>query len=96
MKNEILPEIEKLKKNTNEINYNKLNLFVKRLEKLGIRIDLIGNFPWVYLNKVNDKTVKEKFKSEYGFTITFLPHKNGQELEFTDIREIFKTIRKYL
>lgn len=63
--------------------------FVKRLDRLGIKVELQGNFPWLYLYKINGKLVKEKHFSEYGFTV-FL-----QDTP-TDIGLIFKTIRKYL
>ena len=51
-----------------------------------------------YKNKkifiVSDK-IKENFKGNHGFTIAFLPIRKDQELNFTDIGEIFKIIRKY-
>jgi hypothetical protein len=73
----------------------KLDIFVERLKKNGIRLELTSNFPWIYLNKINDKLVKEKFRAEHGFTIAFHPIRIGQELQFTDLKEIFKIIRKY-
>lgn len=73
----------------------KVTIFVNRLQKIGIKIELVGNFPWIYLDKVNDKKVTEKFQAKHGFTIAFLPIRKGQELKFTDIAEIFKIIYKY-
>ena len=32
---------------------NEINIFVERLKKIGIQIELVGNVPWIYLNKVN-------------------------------------------
>jgi hypothetical protein len=55
---------------------------------------LFGNAPWIYLDKVNGKKVKERFCANHGFTIAFRPLKD-EKMELTDIREIFKTIRKY-
>jgi len=77
------------------IMYDKLTIFVKRLEKIGIKTTYFGNFPWLYLDTVNGKKVLEKFEANHGFTIAFLPIKSGQEMRFTDIGEIFKLIRKY-
>ncbi len=72
----------------------KLDIFVKRLAKVGIDVKLLGNYPWIYLDTVNGYRVTEKFHANHGFTIAFLPLKN-KELNFTDISEIFKIIRKY-
>lgn len=74
----------------------KLDIFIKRLERIGINIELVGNFPWIYIVKINGKHVSEKFLGEHGFTIMFIPIKLGQQHEFTNIREIFKLIRKYI
>ena len=75
---------------------HKVDIFIKRMEKLNIKIELMGNFPWVYIDKINGKKVKETFQADHGFTLCFLPIRTGQELKFTDITEIFKLIRKYL
>ena len=74
---------------------HKLTIFTNRLKKLNIKIELMGNFPWVYLRKVNNKQVKEKFMANHGFCIGFLPAMANQEFQFTDLKEIFKIIRKY-
>lgn len=76
-------------------NLQKLDIFRHRLEKLNIHIKLSSNVPWIYLDKINDKLVKEKYNSEYGYTIGYYPTKLGAQFEFTDLKEIFKLIRKY-
>ena len=70
---------------------DKLETFIRRLSKLNINIELVGNYPWIYLDKINNKKVVEKFTANHGFTIMFSTTK-----EFTNISEIFKLIRKYL
>ncbi|MGV8961875.1 MAG: hypothetical protein ACOH2V_00635 [Candidatus Saccharimonadaceae bacterium] len=75
--------------------FDKLTIFVERLEKINIKVELIGNYPWIYLNAVNGSKVTEKFHGNHGFTIAFLPIRSGQEMQFTDISEIFKILRKY-
>jgi len=65
------------------------------MDKLGIKCDFIGNYPWVYINRINGKKVTEKFCAEHGFTVAFLPIRPGQKMELTDIGEIFKLIKKY-
>jgi hypothetical protein len=73
----------------------KIKSFVERLKGIGITVELLGNYPWIYLDKVNGKKVTERFHGNHGFTIAFLPAKPDQKLEFTDIAEIFKIIRQY-
>ena len=73
----------------------KIKIFVERLERIGIKVELFRNYPWIYLDKVNGIRVTEKFEANHGFTIAFCPIRKDQELQFTDITEIFKILRKY-
>jgi hypothetical protein len=72
---------------------NRLDRLYKRLQKIGIELTLVGNYPWIYLHKVNGNIVSEKFMAEHGFTIAFLVGRTGMEL--TDTKKIFEIIRKY-
>ena len=72
-----------------------LEVFIKRMKKLNIDIELAGNYPWIYIDKINGKKVKEKFQGNHGFTIAFLPIRKEQRMKFTDIGEIFRLVRKY-
>ncbi len=84
-------------RNNTKISADKLDVFVKRLKKIGIDIKLSGNFPWVYINEICGIRVTEKFEANHGFTVMFLPGRNDSPpSEFTDITEIFKLIRKYV
>ena len=75
---------------------DKIKVFVERLKKIGIDVKLSGNYPWVYIDEICGKRVTEKFDGNHGFTIIFLPVRNDSPpSEFTDIKEIFKLIRKY-
>lgn len=74
---------------------DKITVFVDRLQKIGIELKLGGNYPWVYIDYINGKRVTEKFQANHGFTLCFIPIKKDKEIEFTDITEIFKLIRKY-
>lgn len=76
-------------------DFEKLDVFVKRMKKLGISLELIKNYPWIYIDKVNGNKVKEKYMANHGFTLAFLPIRRDKELHFTDISVIFKIIRKY-
>ena len=79
-----------------ERELHKIDVFVRRLEKIGIDITILGNFPWIYIHTINGKVVKERYMGDHGFTIAFLPIRKDQKLEFTDIGRIFELIRKYV
>jgi hypothetical protein len=66
-----------------------------RLIKIGITIEMFSNYPWIYLDKVNGNAVKEKYFANHGFTIGFNPARVGDVFSYTDLKEIFKIIRKY-
>lgn len=72
---------------------DKLTIFVDRLRKINIDIELGGNYPWIYIDKINGKRVTEKYEANHGFTIAFLKLKGN--IEFTELKEIFNLIRKY-
>ncbi len=76
---------------------NVINRLVPRLKKIGINVELVGNYPWIYLEKVNGNRIKKEdyFCGNHGFTIAFLPIRVGQTMELTDIRKVFEIIRKY-
>ena len=90
----ISPPVQKLKIMEQD---NVLNRLVPRLKKIGITIEMVGNYPWIYLERVNGNRIKKEdyFCGNHGFTIAFLPIREGQKMELTDIREVFRIIRKY-
>lgn len=73
----------------------KIKNFVERLRKIGIEIKLSSNYPWVYIDEINGVPVKDKYQSDYGFTVAFMPVRRDGKLKFSDISEIFKLLRKY-
>lgn len=74
---------------------DKIVTFINRMKKIGIEVTLFGNYPWIYIDTINGKKVTERFEGNHGFTIAFLPARKDRELDFTDIGEIFKLLRKY-
>ena len=72
-----------------------LDTLKNRLSKLGIEIEYVANFPWIYLNKINGQAVEEKYEANHGFTVAFLPVRADKDFHFTDLGVIFKLIRKY-
>ena len=75
---------------------DKLTTFIDRTRRIGIDIKLVGNFPWVYMDSINGNKVTEKYQANHGFCIAYLPIRKDQDINFTDIEEIFKLIRKYI
>lgn len=72
-----------------------LDIFVNRLKKIGINITLISNFPLVYINTINNNIVREKFHSEHGFVLCYLPIRANQKLQYTNLSHTFNLIRLY-
>lgn len=76
---------------------NVLSRLLPRLKKIGINIEMVGNYPWIYLEKVNGNRIKKEdyFCGNHGFTIAFYPIRADQTMELTDIKKVFEIIRKY-
>lgn len=70
--------------------------FVNRLKKIGITVELFGNYPWVYLDKVNGYRVRGTFLAEHGFTVFMAATRVGDVDRITDITLIFQKIRETL
>ena len=84
------------KESATKLTGDKITRFVERLKKIGIEVKLSGNFPWIYITEICGKRVTETFMGNHGFTLIFLPVRNDSPpSEFTDIKEIFKLLRKY-
>lgn len=75
---------------------NKIEKFIHRLSKCGIKLEMSCNYPWVYIDKINGKQVIEKFRSEHNFTAFFMPIRADDAIKITDRTEIFRIIRKYV
>lgn len=73
-----------------------LKILGDRLKKIGVNVMFASNYPWIYLDTVNGKKVKELAFSEHGFTVGFLPIKTNKEFRFADIKTMFKVIRRYV
>ena len=73
--------------------FDPLRKLHRRLLAINIDTTYIGNYPWVYLDTVNKKRVKEKFMAEHGFTVATVSI--GGKIQLTDTKKIFEIIRKY-
>jgi hypothetical protein len=67
-----------------------------RLKKIGIHVTFSLNVPWVYLNTINGKRVTETTPdSNHGFNVGWLPVQIDKPFYFSNIKNMFKIIRKY-
>ena len=76
---------------------NVINRLVPRLKKIGIEVQLFGNYPWIYLDSVNGNRIKKEdyYLGNHGLTIAFYPNKEGKVMQLNDIKKTFEIIRKY-
>tara|TARA_R110000803_G_scaffold43094_2_gene92242 strand:+ start:123 stop:389 length:267 start_codon:yes stop_codon:yes gene_type:complete len=73
---------------------DELSIFMNRLKRIGIKIKVSGNLPWVYLDSVNGNRVKEKGnQGNHGWNIAWF--KGSGHTILTDTEETFKLLRKY-
>lgn len=78
---------------------NEVQIFINRLKKIGIELELEGNAPWIYLKSVNGNIIKQEdwVNANRGYTIAWYPLtiKKDFTLNWHDIRLTFNIIRKY-
>jgi hypothetical protein len=76
---------------------NEVEIFINRMKRIGIKLDLVSNIPWIYLYKVNgNKVLPEDYNTNHGYTIAWYPVKVGEKLHLdSDLTRTFKIIRKY-
>ncbi len=78
------------------MNTRLISQFLRRLEAIGINIQLCTNYPWVYLRAVNGTQISEVFQADHGFTAFFTPVRPGGRTRFSDRARVFKKIRSVL
>ena len=76
---------------------NEVEIFINRMKRIGIKLDLVSNIPWIYLYKVNgNRVLPEDYNSNHGYTIAWYPVKLGEKVHLdSDLTRTFKVIRKY-
>lgn len=76
---------------------NEVEVFINRMKRIGIKLDLVSNIPWIYLYRVNGNRVQpEDYNANHGYTIAWYPVKVGQKMHLdSDLKRTFKVIRKY-
>jgi len=75
---------------------DKIDVFIRRLNRIGIDIVVSINSPWVYLDYVNGKRVTGKYLSSYKFTLALMPVRKDGQIAFVDTKKIFGLIRKMI
>jgi hypothetical protein len=76
---------------------NEVQIFINRLKKIGIELELEGNVPWIYLKSVNGNRVRpEDYNANHGYTIAWYPVRLGEKPQLdSDLNRTFDIIRKY-
>lgn len=76
---------------------NEVQIFINRMSKIGIELELEGNVPWIYLKSVNGNRVRpEDYNANHGYTIAWYPVKLGDTIKLdSDLNRTSNIIRKY-
>jgi len=76
---------------------NEIQIFINRMRKIGIELELEGNVPWIYLKSVNGNRVREiDYNANHGYTIAWYPVRLGEKPHLdSDLNRTFDIIRKY-
>jgi hypothetical protein len=75
-----------------------ISQLVKRLRRCGIEIELVGNYPWIYLDRVNGIQIRrEDFTANHGFNIAWYGIRNEDKIRFAEEpKTIIALIRRYV
>ena len=71
-----------------------IELLVHRLRTIGIEIEFIANYPWVYLDSVNGVKVTGTHMARHGFTSFMISGANDKYIFYSE--ETFKKIREMI
>ena len=78
---------------------NEVQIFINRMKRIGIELELEGNAPWIYLKSVNGNKIhpEDWINANHGYTIAWYPLTIQKDftLNWHDIKLTFKLIRKY-
>ena len=74
-----------------------LSTLRNRMLRIGIEIEFVGNYPWIYLDRVNGNMIqKEDFTANHGFNIAWYGIRNEDKIHFAETpKKIIALIRKY-
>jgi hypothetical protein len=74
-----------------------LSALRERLQRIGIEIEFVGNYPWIYLDRVNGNRIRqEDFTANHGFNIAWYGIRNEDGIRLAEEpKTIIALIRKY-
>ena len=74
-----------------------LSTLRNRMLRIGIEVEFVGNYPWIYLDRVNGNRIqKEDFTANHGFNIAWYGIRNEDKIHFAEEpKKIIALIRKY-
>lgn len=75
-----------------------LSTLRQRMQRIGIEIELSGNYPWIYLDRVNGIRIRqEDFTANHGFNIAWFGIRNEDKIKLAeDPKTIIALIRRYV
>jgi len=75
-----------------------LSTLRQRMQRIGIEIEFVGNFPWIYLDRVNGIRIRqEDFTANHGFNIAWFGIRNEDKIKLAeDPKIIIALIRRYV
>jgi hypothetical protein len=75
-----------------------LSTLRQRMQRIGIEIELSGNYPWIYLDRVNGIRIRrEDFTANHGFNIAWYGIRNEDKIKLAeDPKTIIALIRRYV
>ena len=75
-----------------------LSTLRQRMQRIGIEIEFVGNFPWIYLERINGIRIRqEDFTANHGFNIAWFGIRNEDKIKLAeDPKTIIALIRRYV
>jgi hypothetical protein len=75
-----------------------LSTLRERLQRIGIELEFVGNYPWIYLERVNGIRIRqEDFTANHGFNIAWFGIRNEDKIKLAETpKTIIALIRRYV
>jgi hypothetical protein len=75
-----------------------LSTLRNRMLRIGIEVEFVGNYPWIYLDRVNGIRIRrEDFTANHGFNIAWYGIRNEDKIRFAEEpKTIIALIRRYV
>ena len=75
-----------------------LSTLRQRMQRIGIELEFVGNYPWIYLERVNGIRIRqEDFTANHGFNIAWYGIRNEDGIRLAEPpKTIIALIRRYV